>query len=105
MQSIDLIAMLPELVLLTVACLLLMTVFMNEPQASDEDIFYAPRGTELAYKISLALLLGLSFAFGLQAVDQPVHAFNNLFIVDALSSILKSVACLAVFVTLVYSKQ
>ena len=62
MQSIDLIAMLPELVLLTVACLLLMTVFMNEPQASDEDIFYAPRGTELAYKISLALLLGLSFA-------------------------------------------
>jgi NADH-quinone oxidoreductase subunit N len=105
MQSIDLIAMLPELVLLTVACLLLMTVFMNEPQASDEDIFYAPRGTELAYKISLALLLGLSFAFGLQAVDQPVHALNNLFVVDALSSILKSVACLAVFVTLVYSKQ
>jgi hypothetical protein len=40
MQAIDLIAMLPELVLLTVACLLLLTVFMNEPQANDDDIFY-----------------------------------------------------------------
>ncbi|MEO0047418.1 MAG: hypothetical protein RLZZ410_377 [Pseudomonadota bacterium] len=105
MQAIDLIAMLPELVLLTVACLLLLTAFMNEPQANDDDIFYAPRGTSLAYNIALATLLGLSFAFGLQATDQPVHAFNNLFMVDALSSLLKSVACLAVMITLIYSKK
>ena len=105
MQAIDLIAMLPELVLLTVACLLLLTAFMNEPQANDDDIFYAPRGTSLAYNITLATLLGLSFAFGLQAADQPVHAFNNLFMVDALSSLLKSVACLAVMITLIYSKK
>jgi NADH-quinone oxidoreductase subunit N len=105
MQTIDLIALLPELVLSTVACLLLLTAFMNEPQANDDNIFYAPRGTELAYKVTLVTLLGLSFAFGLQAVDQPVHAFNGLFMVDALSSLLKSVACLAVFVSLVYSKQ
>ena len=105
MQAIDLIAMLPELVLLTVACLLLLTAFMNEPQANDDDIFYAPRGTSLAYNIALATLLGLSFAFGLQVTDQPVHAFNNLFMVDALSSVLKSVACLAVMITLIYSKQ
>ena len=105
MQAIDLIAMLPELVLLTVACLLLLTVFMNEPDANRDDIFYAPRGTALAYQLSLATLLGLSVAFGLQAVDQPVHAFNNFFLVDALSSLLKSVACLAVLVSLIYSKQ
>ncbi len=105
MQAIDLIAMLPELVLLTVACLLLLTVFMNEPQANDDDIFYAPRGTSLAYNITLATLLGLSVAFGLQAVDQPVHAFNGLFMVDALSSLLKSVACLAVLISLIYSKK
>ena len=105
MQTIDLIALLPELVLSTVACLLLLTAFMNEPQANDNNIFYAPRGTELAYKATLVTLLGLSFAFGLQAVDQPVHAFNGLFMVDALSSLLKSVACLAVLVSLVYSKQ
>lgn len=105
MQTIDLMALLPELVLSTVACLLLLTAFMNEPQANDDNIFYAPRGTELAYKVTLVTLLGLSFAFGLQAVDQPVHAFNGLFMVDALSSLLKSVACLAVFVSLVYSKQ
>ncbi len=105
MQAIDLIAMLPELVLLTVACLLLLTAFMNEPQANDDDIFYAPRGTSLAYNIALATLLGLSFAFGLQVTDQPVHAFNNLFMVDALSSVLKSVACLAVMISLIYSKK
>jgi len=105
MQTIDLIALLPELVLSVVACLLLLTAFMNEPAASNDNIFYAPRGTELAYKATLATLLGLSFAFGLQAVDQPVHAFNGLFMVDALSSLLKSVACLAVLVSLIYSKQ
>jgi NADH-quinone oxidoreductase subunit N len=105
MQAIDLIAMLPELVLLSVACLLLLTAFMNEPQANDDDIFYAPRGTGLAYNVTLVTLIGLSAAFGLQAVDQPIHAFNNLFVVDALSSLLKSVSCLAVFISLVYSKK
>ena len=105
MQAIDLIATLPELVLLTVACLLLLTAFMNEPNATDEDIFYAPRGTALAYNVTLALLIGLSAAFGLQAVDQPIHAFNELFVVDALSSLLKSFSCLAVFISLVYSKK
>jgi NADH-quinone oxidoreductase subunit N len=105
MQAIDLIAALPELVLLSVACLLLLTVYMNEPNATDEDIFYAPRGTGLAYSVTLALLIGLSAAFGLQAVDQPIHAFNELFVVDALSSLLKSFSCLAVFISLVYSKK
>jgi NADH-quinone oxidoreductase subunit N len=105
MQAIDLIATLPELVLLSVACLLLLTAFMNEPHATDEDIFYAPRGTALAYNITLALLIGLSAAFGLQAVDQPIHAFNDLFVVDALSSLLKSVSCLAVLISLIYSKK
>lgn len=105
MQAIDLIATLPELVLLSVACLLLLTAFMNEPNATDEDIFYAPRGTALAYNVTLALLIGLSAAFGLQAVDQPIHAFNELFVVDALSSLLKSFSCLAVFISLVYSKK
>ena len=105
MQTIDLIALLPELVLSTVACLLLLTAFMNEPLASDSNIFYAPRGTELAYKIALITLLGLSFTFSLQAVDQPVHAFNGLFTVDALSSLLKAVACFAVLVSLIYAKQ
>ena len=105
MQAIDLIATLPELVLLSVACLLLLTAFMNEPNATDEDIFYAPRGTALAYNVTLVLLIGLSAAFGLQAVDQPVHAFNELFVVDALSSLLKAVSCLAVFISLVYSKK
>ena len=105
MQAIDLIATLPELVLLSVACLLLLTVYMNEPNATDEDIFYAPRGTGLAYSVTLALLIGLSAAFGLQAVDQPIHAFNELFVVDALSSLLKSFSCLAVFISLIYSKK
>ena len=105
MQAIELIAALPELVLLSVACLLLLTVYMNEPNATDEDIFYAPRGTGLAYSVTLALLIGLSAAFGLQAVDQPIHAFNELFVVDALSSLLKSFSCLAVFISLIYSKK
>ena len=105
MQTLDLLAMLPELVILTVVCLMLLTAFMSEPEASDEDVFYAPRGTGLSYKLALLTLIGLSAAFGVQAIDQPVYAFNNLFMVDALSSFLKSVACLAVLISLIYSKQ
>ena len=105
MQTLDLFAMLPELVILTVVCLMLLTAFMSEPEASDEDVFYAPRGTGLSYKLALLTLIGLSAAFGVQAIDQPVYAFNNLFMVDALSSFLKSVACLAVLISLIYSKQ
>ena len=105
MQTLDLLAMLPELVLLTVVCLMLLTAFMREPEATDDDVFYAPRGTGLSYKLTLLTLIGLSAAFGVQAIDQPVYAFNNLFMVDALSSFLKSVACLAVLISLIYSKQ
>ena len=43
MQTLDLLAMLPELVLLTVVCLMLLTAFMSEPEATDDDVFYAPQ--------------------------------------------------------------
>ena len=105
MQMTDLIAMLPELVMLVITCLMLLTVFIKEQKVNDEDVFETPRASQLTYQLTLVTLLGLSFAFGLQAVDQPVHAFNNMFLVDALSSLLKSVACLALLISLIYSKQ
>ena len=35
----DLIAMLPELVMLVITCLMLLTVFIKEQKVNDEDVF------------------------------------------------------------------
>lgn len=105
MQALDFLAVLPELALSTVACLLLFTVFLNEREVDHNNIFHTPRGTSLAYSVACLALLTLSFVYGLQAIDQPIYAFGELFVVDALSSFLKSVACLAVLITLIYSKR
>lgn len=66
MQALDLIEILPELALLLVACLiLLITPFMKEPEATQEDVFHAPRGASFAYALSLVSLLALAIVFGL----------------------------------------
>ena len=106
MEAIDLIEILPELCLLLIVCfILLVTPFIKEPLAKDEDVFFTPRGANLAYYVALVVLLILSIVFALKANDMPQLLMNGLYQVDPLSNILKSVSSLAVLVTLIYSKQ
>jgi NADH-quinone oxidoreductase subunit N len=106
MEAIDLIEILPELCLLLIVCfILLVTPFIKEPLVTDEDVFYTPRGANLAYYVALVVLLILSIVFALKANDMPQLLMNGLYQVDPLSNILKSVSSLAVLVTLIYSKQ
>lgn len=106
MQVLDLLEILPELALLLVVCLmLLVTPFMDEPEATGSDVFHAPRGASFAYGLAIVTLLGLSVAFGLRAGDLPETVMNGLYKIDPMACVLKSVASLAVLVTLIYSKQ
>ena len=110
MQAFDLYAILPELVLLIATCLLLVvSVYVPEKVTStpgvEQDIFHTPRGVGFVYFFSLILLAYLIFAFIGRMGDPALVAMNGLFQSDPFSNLLKACSCIAVLVSLVYSKQ
>ena len=106
MQALDLIEILPELLLLLVICfILLVTPFMKEVESNDEDVFFTPKAASFAYQLTLLTLIVLAFWFGIRSSDLPQMIMNDLYKVDPLSNVLKSVSCIAVLVTFIYSKQ
>jgi NADH-quinone oxidoreductase subunit N len=110
MQAFDLFAILPELVLLTVTCLLLVvSVYIPENVSAipgvEQDIFHTPRGVGFVYFFTLILLAYLIFAFIGRIGDVSLVAMNGLFQSDPFSNLLKACSCGAVLVSLIYSKQ
>ena len=110
MQAFDLYAILPELVLLIATCLLLVvSVYVRERVIStpgvEQDIFHTPRGVGFVYFFSLILLAYLIFAFISRMGDPALVAMNGLFQSDPFSNLLKACSCIAVLVSLIYSKQ
>ncbi|QWD80744.1 NADH-quinone oxidoreductase subunit NuoN [Polynucleobacter sp. MWH-S4W17] len=110
MQAFDLYAILPELVLLVATCLLLVaSVYVRERVSSttgvEQDIFHTPRGVGFVYFFSLILLAYLIFAFIGRMGDPALVAMNGLFQSDPFSNLLKACSCIAVLVSLIYSKQ
>ena len=110
MQAFDLYAILPELVLLIATCLLLVvSVYVPEKVTStpgvEQDIFHTPRGVGFVYFFSLILLAYLIFAFIGRMGDPALVAMNGLFQSDPFSNVLKACSCIAVLVSLIYSKQ
>jgi NADH-quinone oxidoreductase subunit N len=110
MQAFDLFAILPELVLLTVTCLLLViSVYIPETDTAipgvEQDIFHTPRGVGFVYFFTMILLVYLIFAFVGRMGDVSLVAMNGLFQSDPFSNLLKACSCGAVLVSLIYSKQ
>jgi len=110
MQAFDLFAILPELVLLTVTCLLLViSVYIRENATEipgvEQDIFHTPRGVGFVYFFTIILLAYLIFAFVGRIGDVSLVAMNGLFQSDPFSNLLKACSCGAVLVSLIYSKQ
>jgi NADH-quinone oxidoreductase subunit N len=106
MQALDLIEILPELLLLLVVCfILLVTPFIKEVESKEEDVFFTPKAASLAYQLSLLTLFILAIWFGIRTSDLPQMIMNDLYKVDPLSNVLKSVSCIAVMVSFIYSKQ
>jgi NADH-quinone oxidoreductase subunit N len=110
MQAFDLYAILPELVLLVVTCLLLLiSVYIRENHIStpgiEQDIFHTPRAVGFVYFFTMILLVYLIFVYISRISDDSLVAMNGLFQSDPLSNLLKACSCTAVLVSLIYSKQ
>ena len=110
MQAFDLYAILPELVLLIVTCLLLVaSVYVPERVTStpgvEQDIFHTPRGVGFVYFFTIILLAYLIIALIGRMGDPALVAMNGLFQSDPISNLLKACSCGAVLVSLIYSKQ
>ena len=110
MQAFDLHAILPELVLFVATCLLLVvSVYVRERVTStpgvEQDIFHTPRGVGFVYFFAIILLAYLVFVFIGRMGDPALVAMNGLFQSDPFSNLLKACSCIAVLVSLIYSKQ
>jgi NADH-quinone oxidoreductase subunit N len=110
MEILDLIVLLPELVILLLACLLLvLSAFVKEtPLAADgvaREVFDTPRGANLVYNGALLLLLVMGTVFALRIPDLPIYAMMGLFQADPLANLLKSASCFALLISLIYSRQ
>ena len=107
MDSFDLIAITPELVLITIGCLLLVTsAFVKEEKAdAEQDVFYAPRAASYVYSVACLLLIGLGATFITRIADLPYLAMAGLFQSDPIANLLKVGCCFALLISLIYSKQ
>jgi NADH-quinone oxidoreductase subunit N len=107
MDPFDLIAITPELVLITISCLLLViSAFLKEMKGDPErDVFHAPRAASFVYFCSCLLLIGLGIAFLSRMVDLPYFAMAGLFQSDPIANLLKAGCCFALLISLIYSKQ
>ncbi len=107
MDPFDLIAITPELVLITISCLLLViSAFVKEMKGDPErDVFHAPRAASFVYFCSCLLLIGLGIAFLSRMVDLPYFAMAGLFQSDPIANLLKAGCCFALLISLIYSKQ
>ena len=81
MDTFDLIAITPELILAFVASDLLLTSAFIKEKSSHEvsDVFHAPRAASFVYFCSCLLLIGLGIAFLSRTVDLPYFAMAGLF--------------------------
>ncbi|MFZ9497130.1 MAG: NADH-quinone oxidoreductase subunit NuoN [Polynucleobacter sp.] len=107
MDTFDLIAIAPELILAFVASDLLLTSAFIKEKSSHEvsDVFHAPRAASFVYFCSCLLLIGLGIAFLSRMVDLPYFAMAGLFQSDPIANLLKAGCCFALLISLIYSKQ
>lgn len=90
----DLLPVLPEVFALTMACVILIT-----------DLFIRQNGRIVTYLLVQLTLLGCSLIIVGTHENGVVYAFNNMFVDDLMSDVLKLLTCLALSMMLVYSRQ
>jgi NADH-quinone oxidoreductase subunit N len=107
MDSFDLIAIAPEIILAFVASdLLLTSAFIKEAKGNAEnDVFHAPRAASFVYFCTCLLLIGLGITFLFRMTDLPYLAMTGLFQSDPIANLLKAGSCFALLLSLIYSKQ
>lgn len=93
MHTMDYLSILPEIFLLISTCLLLLWAG-----------FKKNGGDHFAYRLTLLTLLSMAIWFIIQIDDTSQLAFNEMFIYEPLTNLLKACSAIAFFVTLVYAK-
>src|ERR1035437_373461 len=95
MNNMNLIPVYPEIFLLVATCaILLLDMFLSDAQR------------RITYALSIATLV-ICAALSMADVNSgaTVYTFHNMFVSDPMSSLLKVFSCLAVGLTLIYSRQ
>ena len=90
----DLLPVLPEVFVLTMACVILIA-----------DLLIRQNGRLVTYMLVQLTLLGCSLIIVGTHENGVVYAFNNMFVDDLMSDVLKLLTCLALSMMLVYSRQ
>jgi NADH-quinone oxidoreductase subunit N len=86
-------AALPEIVLAGAACVILVV-----------DLFVAESQRPISYWLTQLTLLAVAYLTLASPDDMPLRAFGNMFVTDKLADVLKLFACIAVSLTLFYSR-
>lgn len=107
MDSFDLIAIAPEIILAFIASdLLLTSAFIKEAKGHlNQDVFHTPKAASFVYYGACLLLVGLGIAFLFRIGDLPYYAMYGLFQSDPVANLLKAASCFALLLSLIYSKQ
>lgn len=107
MDSFDLIAIAPEIILAFIASdLLLTSAFIKEAKGHlSQDVFHTPKAASFVYYGACLLLVGLGIAFLFRIGDLPYYAMYGLFQSDPVANLLKAASCFALLLSLIYSKQ
>jgi NADH-quinone oxidoreductase subunit N len=92
--TIDLITLLPEIFMITMACLILAT-----------DAYLSDQMRNLTYQLSQGTLIGTALMVLLTYPDQRTLAMSEMFVIDQMGAILKFVALLMVFLAFLYSRD
>lgn len=90
----DLMPVLPEVFALTMACVILIV-----------DLLVRQNGKLLTYMLVQLTLLGCAVIIVGTHENGVVYAFNNMFVDDLMSDVLKLLTCLALAMMLAYSRQ
>ncbi len=90
----NLIPLLPEIFVFSMACLILVV-----------DLFLSERNRVLTYLLTQATLIGAAVITILVMSSEPVVTFNNMFIQDSLADVLKLAIYLVLFTVFIYSRE
>ena len=93
LSAFDYAAVWPEILLLVMACLILLT-----------DLFLPDERRHVTYALTLATLGAVALVTGFSARTEPAYALHGMFIDDPLSDTLKVMVCIAVAAVVVYSR-
>ncbi|VAX00475.1 NADH-ubiquinone oxidoreductase chain N [hydrothermal vent metagenome] len=93
-EALDLLQILPEIFILSMACIIMVV-----------DLYVSQENRGITYMLSQLTLVVAGFLIFNMPTTQAVYAFNNTYVHDQMSDILKIVVLICTFAVFLYSKE